>query len=298
MPIQTSSSPSILPATQTSMAAPLKEFANQMIRAAASNKDPATAGAFSALGEALALINRNFDLLTGSLRSPLPQADPIQVVDSNGVLIASIGDILDTGANKAFEGIWANQLYAAGDGPSTALFTVQGNSVRIEDALFISSVSGITTTVGNETIGSIGVVGIEIQDNTTLDALIETPTFLAIYRTDPSNNLPTIAIAKNANAGILKVFDGSGSGGISGEGDQIICDGSNGNIQALGTVTSTGGFVRGSLVGISTTRNMVTAVTMSGAAVFGTPAAGQSNGTVVTGVTLTTSTFSGGIITS
>jgi hypothetical protein len=48
--------------------------------------------------------------------------------------------------------------------------------------------------------------------------------------------------------------------------------------------------------GISPTRNMVASITTAANAVFGTPGAGQFNSQAVTSVTLTASTFGGGIL--
>lgn len=65
-----------------------------------------------------------------------------------------------------------------------------------------------------------------------------------------------------------------------------------------GDVNTSGVFRKGGTPGLTVTRNMVASVNTSATGVFGTPGAGQTNGTVVTGVTLTSTGFSGGIITS
>ena len=55
---------------------------------------------------------------------------------------------------------------------------------------------------------------------------------------------------------------------------------------------------RAGVAGLSVTRNMVASLTTVANGVIGTPGAGQANTTVVTGVSLTASGFSGGILTS
>jgi hypothetical protein len=66
-----------------------------------------------------------------------------------------------------------------------------------------------------------------------------------------------------------------------------------------GSVDASVGFKVGGSAGInSSTAKMVTAIGTAANGVFGTPGAGQSNGTVVTAVTLTTPTFTGGLRTA
>lgn len=65
-----------------------------------------------------------------------------------------------------------------------------------------------------------------------------------------------------------------------------------------GDINTTGVYRKGGTAGIGATRNMVASVATSAVGVFGTPGVGQVNSTVVTGVTLTSTTISGGIVTA
>lgn len=92
------------------------------------------------------------------------------------------------------------------------------------------------------------------------------------------------------------VFDQSGFAGFGGTTTPAYA------VHATGDINATGVFRKNGTAGISPTRTRGQSLTVntSGTGVFGTPGVGQSNGTVVTGVTLNTisDTFSGGILTA
>jgi hypothetical protein len=176
-------------------------------------------------------------------------------------------------------------------------------SLKIRNATFTLSLNGITTSITNATVGTVGVVGLEVQDDVSHDAAVVSATFISLFTTDPSNLHPAISVARNGTAGILSIFDGLGSLAAN---RKITADGSNGNISNTGRIDTTGDintlgvYEVGGVLGRTVTRNLGTSLSVNtGSAVTGTPGAGQGTGTFVTSVTLTTTShaFVGGILT-
>ena len=131
---------------------------------------------------------------------------------------------------RYFAGMLA-QTFAVG--PSFANYKLRAfadGSLKINGAIFTLDANGITTTIGNESVGGVGVVGVEVQNNSTADAIVLTPTFTAFYNTDPANNHVSVSMGRNGTAGIVRVLDGSGAGGIDGHGLKIALDGSNAHV--------------------------------------------------------------------
>lgn len=80
-------------------------------------------------------------------------------------------------------------------------------------------------------LGSVAT-GMDVQDLTTLEAATMTAKFIVLLSATAK---PLISMAHNGAGGILRVFDGSGSGGY-GSGQTILVDGLNGVVQARAQV--------------------------------------------------------------
>lgn len=129
MPVTTTTAPSILSTTgRSSLGVPVKEAANRMRYNTQNSPDAAI---WSTAGEAFGSVQRQLDQLYTALQQPLSQTNPVQVVDSNGNLIAEMGDFVDASNNVAYEGIWGTNLWIGGKGPATAQFFSNGKIVAI-----------------------------------------------------------------------------------------------------------------------------------------------------------------------
>ena len=116
MPISSPSAPSIIPAQDTS-AGNVKRLAAQLSKVGGKDGQ-----AWSYAGDAVANLQRQTDHLTRALQQPVPIPNPLQITAADGSLIAQIGSIVDPTTNTGYSGIWGNNLYVGGQGPSTAPF--------------------------------------------------------------------------------------------------------------------------------------------------------------------------------
>src|SRR5215469_3065214 len=128
MPILTPSAPSIIPPTKSALGAPVKDAANRARYDTAKSQD---AQIWGTAGEALSSIQRQLDQIYGILQQPVPQSNPVQIVNTAGALVAEIGDFVDPTNNQGYEGVWANNLWIGGSGPATAPFFSNGSVVAI-----------------------------------------------------------------------------------------------------------------------------------------------------------------------
>ena len=96
----------------------------------------------------------------------------------------------------------------------------------------VLNISSNTVSVIDLSSIAAGGAAIEVQNNSTGNAAVIAPNFIELSNTDPSNNKLKVNIAGGSGtSGIIKVYDGSGSGGpIATHGEQIILDGGNGNV--------------------------------------------------------------------
>lgn len=98
---------------------------------------------------------------------------------------------------------------------------------------------GVTTTVDNHSVAGIGVVGMEVQNNSSGDGCVVSSLGASCYNTDPANGKLRAGFGTNGSGGIVKVYDGSGSGQLGG-GARVVMDGTNGNISFNGVLAMTG----------------------------------------------------------
>ena len=76
--------------------------------------------------------------------------------------------------------------------------------------------------------GASNVVGMAVIDTVNGHQITIAPTFLAVLN---GSNVPEASIADNSGKGVVRVFDGSGSGGY-GSGQRVILDGNNGVVKS------------------------------------------------------------------
>ncbi len=106
---------SILPSTQSSGGA-IREFANSLRYGKVDFQDPKQQ---ASLASALDSIQDQVNTITKALRKDLPLADPLQVTDSSGALVAAFGTMIGPD-NQAHAGIWvaSGALWLGSSGPS------------------------------------------------------------------------------------------------------------------------------------------------------------------------------------
>lgn len=145
MPISIPGSVSLIPPTQQSGGS-VKNAAIALTRNSQGSKDAAL---FSSAGDGLANVQSQVDFVMNVLRKPLPQPQIIQITNPSGALVAEIGNL--TGSdNKAYFGIWANNLYIGGMGPDTAkIVALSDGSITIDGATIILDANGVTTEISN-----------------------------------------------------------------------------------------------------------------------------------------------------
>lgn len=229
--------------------------------------------------EALGAIQSQIDRIAQALAQPLQISDPLQITDSAGNLVAELGAIVDQTSNSGFSGIWANNAWFGGSGPSTAVVEINGATAQIT----ISS-NGITTTLNNATDATTTFpTSLHSQDNATGKYSAITPQGLFIVSAGGTSILAFIdqtgtaaqASLTSPNLAHTLLF-------VAGNGGPVI------QVDGVG--------------GLTTTKNFGTSLTVNtdAAAVKGTPGTGQSNFTAVTGVTLNLGSIgmSAGIVTS
>jgi len=229
MAIQTKQ-PSIVPANTQSPGS-VRKYVGQIQQARDKN--------LTIISEALSSVQTQLDTYGKFLRSPLPNPEEITILDQNGALIAWIGNREFGG--KQYFGAGFESLYVGGDinNPQNANLIASKTGLSLNNATFVLNLNGTTTTIDNHTFGG-RFVGIEIQDDTTKDAFYATPDFVELTNGDPALNKPRFNAGNNGTAGIARVFDGTGGGGIAGHGEQHVLDGSNGNYTLQGIINFNG----------------------------------------------------------
>jgi hypothetical protein len=129
MPTGTTQPNSLVPATQQSPGN-VQTAANAMRYNSANSAD---ASLWYSAGDAVSSIKSQLDQIWNSLKQTIPVPDPIQVFSPNGSMIAEIGDLFDSTANQSYQGIWANNAYFGGSGPSSAEFIVTPAGITIDN---------------------------------------------------------------------------------------------------------------------------------------------------------------------
>jgi hypothetical protein len=127
MPTQSTSAQSLVPPNQQSPGS-VRALANAFIYNTSQSQD---SDLWAANGSALQNVQQQLDQIWSALQGALPVPDPLQVVSPSGVLIATIGDIVDPTNNTAYQGIWGNNLYIGGAGPASAQLFANGQIVAI-----------------------------------------------------------------------------------------------------------------------------------------------------------------------
>jgi hypothetical protein len=236
----------------------------------------------------------------------------IQVYDQKGTLIGWIGSTVIN--NVSYEGAWFGDLYIGGASPANAVIVANGGGVTITGAAIQLTSNGLETDINNETLPVWGA-GVSIVSIDT-----------SVSNGDQSFMAPQafgVATWNGASYSMIAAMGDAGSGqgflqlnGI-GNSDQItlgidpatitIFDGTHttalGPTEILTPLLDANAYQAAGVPGVDLTSTMLTAasitagsfdygssvtVNTSGTGVFGTPGTGQTNGTVVTGVTLNT----------
>lgn len=315
MPVQ-SSSGSLIPANQQ-IPGSVRNAANTFIYSTGQSSDPQL---WATNGAALQNVQAQIDKIWSTLQQSIPQPNPIQVVNSSGALVAVIGDFVDPTNNTGYEGIWTNNFYAGGTGPDTALFSVTETAVTIGEALNLSN--AIITETGSD--GSVLTITYAPQVEITGtdpsgDTLTIFPAQVVLQSTGTHNQYELellknlVALFDENNVSVVTITADTTFGAISANNESgtisVIIDTGGGSAYALsvngadvnvnGNVNIGSGmtYKANGIPGVNAAFGFVTALGTSSTGVFGTPGAGQSNGPVVTSVTIATHTVSGGIIT-
>lgn len=230
------------------------------------------------------------------------------VTNTKGVMIAWIGSRIVDGIT--YEGGWFEDLYIGGTGPADAVITATGGGVVVNGASIKLTNNGIETDINNETLPEYGS-GVSVVSIDT-----------SIAHGDQSFMAPqafgVISWEGAAYASIMSIGDsGSGAGFLQlnrvGASDQItlnlgppvitVFDGTNtttiGSQEIITPLVNAAGYQVSGVPGVNLSSNVLTAassttlnygtsltVGVRADAVVGTPGAGQSNATVVNGVTL------------
>ena len=205
MPISSPSTPSLVPNTQNSSGASVKSVANVLRLQSQQSED---ASLWSSASDALTAIQRQLDFIMNALRSAIPQPDPIQVTAPDGSLIAEIGILLDQQTNTSYSGIWGNNLFIGGNGPSSAPLFSNGLVTIIGKNGFLELQDGS----GN----IIGLIGVFTDPNTgnPFSGLWTNHLFVGGTGPDSSplfSNGTETAIGKNGYVGVLDPYNNLGA---------------------------------------------------------------------------------------
>jgi hypothetical protein len=126
VPISSPSSPTIIPAQQTS-AGNVKRAAAQLSKTGGDD-----AASWATASQSFTSVQQQIDSITRALQQPVPIPNPLQITAANGALIAEIGSLIDPTTNTGYSGIWGNNLYVGGTGPATApFFSSEGGNVVV-----------------------------------------------------------------------------------------------------------------------------------------------------------------------
>lgn len=255
--------------------------------------------------------------VVGALMNP-GAVTQIQVVDQTGALIGWIGSQIIGGVS--YEGGWFLDLYIGGTGPANAVITANGGGVTITNAPIKLTSNGVETDINNETLPAwgAGVSLVSIDTSVTHgDQSFIAPQAMGVFSWN-GTALTSVAVFGDG---------GSGQGFLElngvGNSDQIamnidpaaitLTDGTHTcsigpttiNVATIDatTLVNSPAYQASGTPGIGLSTSVITAlssvsgginygssltVNTSTTGVFGTPGAGQTNGTVVTGVTLNT----------
>lgn len=237
----------------------------------------------------------------------------LTVTNSKGVVIGWIGSRIVGGIT--YSGGWFEDLYIGGTGPADAVIVASGGGVDIHGAAIKLTSNGLETDINNETLPEWGAgVSLVSIDTSVLhgDQSFIAPQAFGVFAWDGA-----------ALTGIASIGDaGSGNGFIQlngvGVSDQIafgvnpatftITDGINTTVVSPSGIATplanAAAFEVSGVPGVNLSTTVVSAVSattgtlnygsslsfnISTSGVFGTPGAGQSNGNVITSVSLNTS---------
>jgi hypothetical protein len=229
-------------------------------------------------------------------------AAPYTIVDNGMVLI--VGDLTNLYGASIASGTGTSSLSIGGDisSDSRQIFlagfsgsTSEGPQITLTQ--YRGTGSSPTATQSGDRLGRIAAYGYDGSGENTSPAgiafvateahgLTAHGSLVRFYVTPNGSTVPAISV----------VFDQSGFAGFGGNSTPGY------EVDVTGDINASGIFRNGGTAGLSTTRNLGASLSVNTSAtgVFGTPGVGQSNGTVVIGVTLnlTANTFSGGILTA
>ncbi len=254
-------------------------------------------------------LQRQVNVIVQALTNPGALTD-LLVLNTKGAMIGWIGSRIVDGIT--YEGGWFENIYIGGTGPADAVITASGGGVVINNASIKLTSNGLETDINNETLPAFGSGVSLVSIDTSVpngDQSFIAPSAMGTTSWDGAA-FQTIAILGD---------DGSQNGVLQltgvGSSDQIflqlnppvitVSNGVSGTIigptEINTPLINADGYQVSSVPGIDLVTDVLTAaaissgtinygvsltVNTSGTGVFGTPGVGQSNGTVVTGVSL------------
>lgn len=266
----------------------------------------------SEAAEGMGNLQLQINALVTALSSPGSLTE-LTVTDEKGAVIGWVGSRIVDGIT--YEGGWFENLYIGGTGPADAVISASGTSVTINGASIKITSNGLETDINNETLPEWGAGVSLVSIDTSVpngDQSFIAPQAMGVFAWDGA-----------AYTGIASIGDaGAGSGFIqlnaTGSSDQIalslgpavitVFDGTNTTVLAATGINTpsinSAAYAAGGIPGVDLSTNVVTAVAVTSGTlnygsslslnlqpdgVFGTPGAGQTNGFVVTSVSLNVS---------
>jgi hypothetical protein len=162
---------------------------------------------WAAVTKALRDAQSQMDGFAHALASPIALPDPIQVLDSTGVLVAEIGMILDP-TNVHYAGIWAKSIWIGGSGPSDAQIAGPGDGT-----LTLSGKIRGTLTMANATDTGIAVLNAPATVGGTLSLSNKNGSVVTIVDANQSPGPDgRIRLFQNGVGGSAPVIISAGSG--------------------------------------------------------------------------------------
>jgi hypothetical protein len=264
-------------------------------------------------------IQRQINAIVNALQAPVPQLETLQVTAPDGTLLGWIGTFSDN--TGSYAGAWFKQLYIGGTSAADAAIVADSSgNVTIRDAEIVITGGGVQTTINNildpvtgltESIQSLDITiptgGYSFLSPYSFQMMAFNATTVSyqpgieINNTNASGGGADIIISDAPSGGTKEIQLATGGGGTP---FIIVTDGTNTSrlTQAeltTGIVNATAAFQANGVAGSSTTIAYGSSITSSAAlvldgifpvtasdAVFGTPGTGQSNGTVLTSISV------------
>ena len=159
--------------------------------------------------------------------------------DQNTVCIATIVTVLKNGLRTDFKS------------SPTVTFNVSVVTATSVSSLNLNA-NGKTVSIDSNAFNATHIESIEVKDNVSANAALIYDALIALFKTDPNNNIRVVSIENAGNVGIIRLTTGSGSGHIDGQGSTIVLDATSGNISFEGMLRTSASLASTATAGAAT----------------------------------------------